>query len=251
MNQETRKVLLDLNRRFYAARAAEFSRTRQQPWQGWRKVLERAAKGRTAAGEPLRILDLGCGNGRFAKACARQLVCDWSYNGIDASAELVAEARERLQDTNAVAFEVGTGDLLAPRSKFWSSRNFDLVTLFGVMHHVPSRESRQELQTRAARCVAPGGLLAVSFWQLQDSERLMRRTVEPSVVGLKGGVLEPGDHLLRWGDADAVRYCHHTDLEEMVEMVDASGMDAVESFRADGRGDAMNVYWLSTPSAES
>lgn len=251
MERETRKVLLNLNRRFYAARAAEFSRTRQQPWQGWRQVLDRAAKGKVAAGEALRVLDLGCGNGRFAKACARQLVCDWFYKGVDASAELIEEARERLQDMEPVKFELVVGDLLAARAKFWSSRDFDLVTLFGVMHHVPSRESRQELLGRAARCLAPGGLLAVSFWQLQDSERLMKRTVEPSAVGLAGAALEPGDHLLRWGDQDAVRYCHHTDLEEMVDLVEASGLDAVESFRADGRGDAMNVYWLSTTPAQT
>ncbi len=160
-------------------------------------------------------------------------------------------ARERLEDMHAVAFEVETGDLMAPRAKFWSKGDFDLVTLFGVLHHVPSRESRQALLGRAARCVAPGGLLAISFWQLEDSERLMNRTVQPAEAGIDKGELEEGDYLLQWGDGDAVRYCHHTDLAEMVEMVDASGLDAVESFRADGQGDAMNVYWLATPPAQA
>jgi len=248
LKPETRDVLLDLNRRFYAARATEFSRTRQQPWQGWRRVIERAAAG-AADGEPLSILDLGCGNGRFAVACARQMSAPWSYVGVDESPQLVAEARERLEEIAPAAFEVEVGDLLAAAAPFWSRRGFGLVTLFGVMHHVPSAERRLELLRRAGACVAPGGLLAVSFWQLETSDRLMARTVEPSTVGLAADALEAGDYLLRWGDGDEARYCHHSDLEEMAEMVETSGLQAVESFRADGREDASNVYWLLSPRA--
>lgn len=239
MNAKTSKVLLELNRRFYQEYAVEFSATRQQPWQGWRQLLDRYAGPR----DELSILDLGCGNGRFAAACDRQLSCRWRYIGLDSSPGLIKEARVRLKGLEVQRAKVSVGDLLAPDQPL-PKGPFDLVTLFGVMHHVPGADARRDLLARAASRVAAGGLLAVSFWQLGDSERLMERTVKPSVVGLTPKALKADEYLLRWGDGDVVRYCHHCGPEEATAIAASTDLTPIETYRADGKGGGMNLYWL-------
>lgn len=239
MDAKTRKKLLTLNRRFYKEYADEFSATRQQPWQGWRKILDRYA-GRD---EKLSVLDLGCGNARFAAALDRQLSCPWSYVGIDGSPGLIKEAKNRLAKLEAPAAKVSLGDLLAARRRL-PKGPFDLVTLFGFMHHVPGASTREELLAAAASRVAPGGLLAVSFWQLADSQRLMERTEPPQTVGLGPKALDADEYLLRWGDGDVVRYCRHCGPEEAASLVRTTELTPIETFRADGRGGGMNLYWL-------
>ena len=64
MKPETVHALHAVDRRFYTERAEEFSGTRERPWKGWTGMLARI--------EPLlpeepRVLDIGCGNGRFAR----------------------------------------------------------------------------------------------------------------------------------------------------------------------------------------
>jgi len=239
VNPSTHKKLLDLNRRFYSQYAAEFSGTRQQSWQGWRRILDRF-EGRPG----ISILDLGCGNGRFAAASDRQLTAAVDYVGVDASAELIEEASWRLEDLDSVTFDVAVADVLSPRAPVWSGRQFDLVVLFGLLHHVPGAKRRAQLLSRAAKRVAPGGLMAVSFWQLGESERLMSRTIDPKEIGLTKKSLEEGDHLLKWGEREAVRYCHHSTPEEAADLVDAVGLPGIETYRADGKDGQMNLYWL-------
>ena len=246
MNAKTSKILLELNRRFYQDYAVEFSATRQQPWQGWRQLLDRYAGRR----EELSILDLGCGNGRFAAACDRQLGCRWRYTGVDSSPGLIKEARVRIKRLEVSGVKASVGDLLAPDQRL-PKGPFDLVTLFGVMHHVPGVKAREHLLARAARRVAKGGLLAVSFWQLGDSERLMERTVKPSEVGLPPKALKADEHLLRWGDGDVVRYCHHCGPEEATKIAGTTDLTPIETYRADGKGGGMNLYWLLASPSEA
>ena len=59
MDESTRRTLEAINRRFYADRAHDFDSSRTRAWQGW----SRALFGLPRSG--LRVLDLGCGNGRL------------------------------------------------------------------------------------------------------------------------------------------------------------------------------------------
>ncbi len=48
----------------------------------------------------------------------------------------------------------------------------DLVACFGFMHHVPGIDLRLGLARALARRLAPGGLLACSFWRFMDDPHL-------------------------------------------------------------------------------
>src|SRR5262249_27052668 len=101
MNDATARALAAINRDFYRDHAAEFSATRSAPWRGWAgpaappRAAPRAPAGRAVpGGRAVRVLDVGCGNGRFARwlapALAPRAVEVW---GVDASKPLLAVAR--------------------------------------------------------------------------------------------------------------------------------------------------------------
>lgn len=180
----------------------------------------------------LSVLDVGCGNGRFGVFLADRLGADrLRYVGVDSSAALLDWARLALAGVDA---------RLEPRDIVENPPDealgqFDLVALFGVLHHVPGAERRRGLLRALAERVAPGGLLVFTEWRFLDEPRFRER-----VVAWNAGMqVEPGDYLLDWRrGANAVRYCHHVDDAEHARLVAATGLALVEEYRAD----AANLY---------
>jgi hypothetical protein len=134
------------------------------------------------------------------------------------------------------------------------------VVAFGLLHHVPGLELRRQLLACLGRRVAPGGALAVSFWCFGELERFRRRRVPWSELGPKSSrtvnptpvagclatedFLEDGDWLLRWGDGEALRYCHAASSSEIDSLAGAPGLPLCDDFRADGAGGTLNRYLI-------
>jgi 2-polyprenyl-3-methyl-5-hydroxy-6-metoxy-1,4-benzoquinol methylase len=216
--------LNEINRRFYEATAAEFDATRQQPWAGWERLLPRLT--------PLTVLDAGCGNGRFGLFLAERLGKDrLRYVGLDSSAALLDRARASLAGIDA---QFTQRDLIEQPPDA-ALGQFNLVVLFGVLHHVPGAANRLALLRALADRVAPRGLLVFTEWRFLENPRLVKRIV-PWDAGL---VVEPGDYLLDWRKGtQALRYCHAVDDAEHAALVAATGLTLVDEYRAD----AANLY---------
>lgn len=117
------------------------------------------------------VLDVGCGEGKFAKYCS-------IYKGID---------------TNPDAISVGTR---AGRNVFLESlelqppESFDVVVMFQVLEHVPNPRA---MLMHSARCLRPGGRLVVSV---------------PSMAGFMGFAMNQElnypPHHLTWWDTEAL-----------------------------------------------
>ncbi len=244
MDTPTQAALRRINRDFYSRHAADFDRTRHPGgWPGWRRVVETAAQ---TTNRPLRVLDLGCGNGRFALFLEHnsQLRQDrpFVYHGIDLSSELIDHARAARAGLDHIRFEVNDIENCT-----LDEATYDLVTLFGVLHHIPGFDTRRRTLERAASAVAPGGLLALTCWQFADDPGFERRRLDwASEAGVDPAELEPGDHLLRWGPADsqARRYCHHTDEPELDRLACRLPLAEVAPYCSDGPGGRQNLYWL-------
>jgi SAM-dependent methyltransferase len=234
MSPETARTLARINQRFYREHAALFASRRERPWPGMLRVLhELPAK-------PGSVLDVGCGHGRFA-ALVREAAPGARFLGVDASLELLALARGR-SDVPADA-EWRRVDVLAepeaiPRGPF------DLVTLFGVIHHVPGEARRGALLRRLGERVAPGGTLALAFWTTAGDEDASRR-VPWALAGVDAAELEPGDRLLRFGEDPLVnRFAHFADAAELLRVEAAPGLPCVLRFASDGAGGVSNAYFL-------
>lgn len=234
MDEQTRQQLLAINREFYEREAEAFSATRGQPWPGWVRVVE------GVAAEPMSVLDVGCGNGRLARFLGRTRAV--RYVGVDTSAALIGIARARTR-AEGIRFELCDA-LASPPGPF------DLVAVFGLMHHVPVFERRVELLVSLAARLAPAGRLAATFWRFGADPRFAFRSRDPD-ESVDLGELEPGDRLLTWGElgpgqtASAVRYCHFSDeaeLERVADRLRRADLELVDSFRSDGRSGEFNDY---------
>lgn len=268
MKASTVEVLDRINRDFYRELASEFSETRKRPWPGWKRLFDLAKQslgrmvGERSASERdqarLSILDLGCGNGRLLPELDGAFGGGVSYLGLDASVPLLALAARTSGTTGASPVSFVASDLVGePLAELESGPRFDLILAFGFLHHVPSLERRHRVLTAAVGLLGPGGLLAVSFWQFGDRERFRRRfllweALSPRFGRLDPSDLEPGDHLLAWGESGAVRYCHHAAPAEAERLVTSLGLTVVACFAADGESGDMNLYYLlrRTPGSE-
>lgn len=262
MNEQTRARLAAINKDFYDSVAEEFSASRDHPWPGWEQVLS------VLAPERLRVLDVGCGNGRFAGFLSERWKGPLAYLGIDSNEVLlthaVTRAGQRPDRRRHLQFE--QREILSARFRSDPPPGpYDLVVLFGVMHHIPSFEARRALLALLGAQLASGGLLVATFWRFAEDERLRTRRLSwedynaRAAAPIDLGQLESGDHLLRFGarpgaEGRVPRYCHFTDdaeTERLIACTEKSSDLALETcFRADGRSGDLNEYLIFRRLAE-
>lgn len=255
MKNDTVRKLLAINERFYTEHAHAFDRTRRAPWPGFERVIDRLDAlhpTRASAEAPLHVLDVGCGNGRFAHAVfARHPTAH--YVGLDTSPSLLAAAALALKpDIAQGRVHLDHANIIDKDA--WSrlgEHAFDLIVLFGILHHIPEFDTRLKLMRRAAERLAPGGVLALSFWAF-DAQRA--KPLEIDAHDIDPDDLEPGDVLLPWDVDGAHRYCHladETEIDRVAEALARCGLQSLDRFRSDGRsGDANTYLLLSTGRGE-
>lgn len=240
MDEATRIQLLDLNRKFYAHHARSFDDSRRRPWSGWDRAVGHVAP----AGDTLRVLDVGCGNGRFAAYLAERRRERIDYHGLDSSLELLAWAERRLASSSAGGriearleeADVAREDL----SRVLGRRRYHLVAVFGLLHHIPGHACREDLLARLRPHVELGGVLAVSLWRFDRRPRHREKVLpwssynERSPRPIDPAQLERGDHLLTWADDRAVpRYCHLVDDEEIAALAGSTSLRLLDQYDAD------------------
>lgn len=232
MNRSTIERLNQINRDFYCATAAEFDATRQAAWRGWERLL-------AVIDIPVEsALDLGCGNGRFALFLAGRQGQPFRYIGVDSSADLLAQAQRQLAVYADVDLMLIEADIVLGQLPRHSAQ---LVTLFGLIHHVPGFARRRELLASAADCVKPGGYMALAAWRFYEQERFRRRIVawDDDIT------VERHDYMLDWRRGPrALRYCHYVDDEEHEKLIAASGLAVIADYREDGAAGDLNRYTI-------
>jgi SAM-dependent methyltransferase len=232
MTPETARALARINERFYRRHARLFASKRDRPWPGMRRLLAELPA------PPRSVLDVGCGHGRFAQLL-RECGIAASYWGVDASAELLALARARADLVEGARF--ARVDVIEDAAAI-PAGPFELVGMFGVIHHVPGEAARAALLRALAERVAPGGTLAVAFWRTTADEDPARRVPWESAA-IDARELEPGDRLLRFDtDANACRFAHFADEAELARLASSLDLPLAARFDSDGAGGIANAY---------
>lgn len=147
------------------------------------------AQGLTPASGPGRVLDVGCGDGRFLSAIQK---LGWACIGVEPNQKAVEFARARLQ------LDVRQGDLSIINDEL----KFDLITMWDVLEHVPSPTS---VLRHANRLLGSDGQLALSVpnWDSFERQFFHKRWI----------ALDAPRHLYHFSPQTITRLLHKCDFE--------------------------------------
>lgn len=246
MKSATIQALNAINHSFYASpMAREFSDTRDHFWPGWARVVAAALPDQVAGHS---VLDIGCGNGRFAAYLGTRWGNGFRYLGMDLSEPLLEIARGRNCGLKEIKFLNADFSRLCTEPKVYPGP-YSLVAAFGVMHHIPSFEKRRLLLGALLDRLRPHGRLAVTFWRFGRLERFRRKALCWNEYNLHAAQpietddLEEGDYLLRWGSrGDMCRYCHFANDKEIEALIGSLKITCVDSYLSDGEDNELNQY---------
>jgi len=234
ISASTAEQLSYVTSEFYSQQTQSFSATRQMPWQGWQQCLD--AMPQLLSGEKPSVLDVGCGNLRFARfLCDEAGIVPAKYFAVDNCKPLVesGEADTHVSELAFIELDVIKSLLDNTLSSRLIVPSCDLVVAFGFLHHVPGAKKRTELLCTLLEKTKPGGFVCVSFWQFMNSQKLAAKAQETTAQGLRAQ-----DKANTW------RYCHHFSQEELDELLASLGPDVhvCAQFSADGKDNNLNRY---------
>jgi len=213
MKTEYANEILVSSQSGYETIATDFSRTRRIFWNELLFVRDLIPKGS-------RLLDIGCGNGRFLGA---PLDVSIDYAGIDFSESLIDVAKERYSSRSNTTFVVGDAlNLPLP------DHSFDMTVSFAVIHHIPSRACRVQFLREAARVVKPNGLIILTAWNVWRTKpwAILKYAVK-KIFGLTR--VDFGDAFLGFGKEKNARYVHAFSKRELYSLAQEAEL-LVEKF---------------------
>jgi tRNA (uracil-5-)-methyltransferase TRM9 len=237
MNRATAERLIELNREFYTRFGDSFSATRQRIQAGVRRALE-------MLGGDEDILDLGCGNGWFARELAER-GHRGTYLGVDFSLPLLRDAESIPKTFPAKFMEVDLTKLSAFSGQLSAAGHWSLITCFATLHHIPSREIRIGILGAVRQLLKPEGLFIHSNWQFLNSEKLKARIQPWEAAAIDGSEVEAGDYLLDWrSGGSGLRYVHHFDEAALADLAQATGFQVKDVFYSDGETGDLGLYQI-------
>jgi len=228
MDREYAKYLLEKTRQDYNLIADEFSVTRKEIWPELVFLFDNYL----AEGE--KILDLGCGNGRWLELFRKKKV---DYIGVDFSERLIEIAKRNYPQT-----KFQTADVL---NLPFPSDYFDKIYNIAVLHHIPSEELRRQSLEEAKRILKPGGVLILTVWKFHDKKKLslLFKYTILKLIGKSG--LDFKDVLEPWGKKTK-RYYHCFSKKELIDLVREAGFKIKKSgIIKNKKGNRQNIYLIA------
>ncbi|HZE29379.1 MAG TPA: methyltransferase domain-containing protein [Gaiellaceae bacterium] len=160
----------------FSSRAAVYDRLR--PYDAnWREVADTLIREADLAGR--RVLDIGCGTGRFLAQLA-EIAKAW---GVDPSPEMLEVARSRI---GGAGLKLGSAEEL-PFKDGW----FERATMWLVAHLV----DRPRAFAEAARVLEPGGRFAIATFDPSYFEEFWLNELFPSMEAVDRARFPTADEL--------------------------------------------------------
>lgn len=120
-----------------------------------------------------RILDAGCGDGRFAFYLIKQ---GYNVQGIDFSEKKIEQAKKYANKLGLKESLFNVEDVMKTKFKDFS---FDVYLARGVLHHL-NREEQKKMLKEAHRLLKKDGIIFISVIKLLSIYTLLRELLERS-----------------------------------------------------------------------
>jgi SAM-dependent methyltransferase len=137
--------------------------------------------------EKIRLLDLGCGNGRFSILFSQELGYD--ITGVDSSEAMLREA-QRNNPNQPVKWEVQDATHLT-----LPDTSYDVVWMSHLLHLV---DDPQAVLRECSRILKPGGLLIDRYSSLADNLQKPERKLFPELARLDEGRIPTQSQVEEW-----------------------------------------------------
>ena len=227
MKSDAAKRIADTTHESYEHMAKEFSASRARFWDELAFLAEHTM-------HDDHVLDIGCGNGRFAPLIAERHA---HYDGLDYSAGLIAKARGKYPE---LTFTVGDATALP-----FPDNSFDIAYAFAVIHHLPGAEARKQFVSEAARVLHHGGKFIFTAWDLW-SPQYFARLLKSAVGSLIGtNELDIGDVMLAFGKDKWPRYVHACTVRELTALLSENGFSIIASERIARASGQANIVFIA------
>lgn len=228
MEKEYAQYLLKKTSQDYNLISEDFARRREKPWPEFRFLFDNYLIPEE------KILDLGCGNGRFFEFFQEKKI---DYFGVDFSEKLIKIAKKKYPQAK---FQVADAFNLP-----FPSHYFDKVYSLSVFHHIPSEELRLQFLKEIKRVLKPKGILILTNWKPRRwKERLL--ILKFAILKLLTlSKLDFGDVFEPWGKK-IKRYYHFFTPKELRSLIEKSEFRIKEiGLVKNERGNRQNIYLIA------
>lgn len=226
--------MLEKTKKDYNLIAQEFSRTRSSPWPEIKFLFDDFL----IVGE--KVLDLGCGNGRYFPFFQEKNI---DYFGIDGSEKLIEIARKKFPEANFQEADV----LKLP----FPDNFFDKVYSIAVFHHMPSEKLRIQFLKEVKRVLKPNGLIVLTVWKTQTIKEccLIFKNIFLKLIGKTK--LGWKDFLEPWGKKTK-RYYHCFSLKELILLAEKTDFQIKKiGLIKNSKGNRKNIYIIAKKTKNS
>lgn len=204
---------------FYNAQAESFSQTRKRHWPEFEHIISVIKKNKK---KNISILELWCGDWRFARYLDEKLDKDMYYVWVDLSENLIKIATNETADAEFVVSEMW--DYLNDIEQ----ESLDFVVMVASFQHINTSKKRLEILKKIYKWLKYGWKVIMTNWSFSDwfvdkYKKVIIKALFKKVFTL--WISKLNDLYIPWKDWELVfeRYYHIFNLEEISQLLKVSG----------------------------
>jgi len=233
MNKRAKKFLLKIVSSGYEDIAEAFNETRKKPM----KPLVYDIVEKLSIKDGDKILDIGCGNGRFLDVLInKKNNINWDYLGVDNSTKLIQYAREKYSNKFEVINIIDLKEI--------KKNNFKYIFSWAVFHHLPGNNLRLKFLQDTYNLIDFDGVVVFSVWKLRNRKNFFGLSLRSFLEQiLRGRILDFGDLIFNWkGNKNGEirsRYYHAFSKKSLLKLISKTNFK-IEKFLEDN----FNYYYI-------